>query len=102
MPASVPETQRTGKYQASELVSSSSAAALETFSGKGSYQIELSWTVSKGNARLVLCTDKEILHDFTVNEAGQTYTFRNDGSEVYLRIAGEDCGFSLDYTVYRS
>ena len=75
---------------------------LETFSGKGSYQIELSWTVSKGNARLVLCTDKEILHDFTVNEAGQTYSFRNDGSKVYLRIAGEDCGFSLDYTVYRS
>lgn len=75
---------------------------LDSFSGSGTYTVTLSWNITKGNSRLVLCTGSEILHDFSVNESGQTFSFKPGGSRVYLRIAGEDCGYSLEYVIYRS
>lgn len=70
---------------------------LETFSAAGSYTILLSSEVTKGNARLVLCTGDEILHDFNLNGDYQVWTFTVGSSNVYLRIAGESCGFSVTY-----
>ena len=70
---------------------------LETFSGSGSYTIQLSSEITNGNARLVLCTGDRILHDFGLNSENQSWTFTVGHSNVYLRIAGESCGFSLKY-----
>ena len=74
---------------------------LETFSKSGSYTLELSSEITKGNARLVLCTKEQILHDFDLNSAEQSWTFTVEHDTVFLRIAGEDCSFSVNYTVYR-
>ncbi len=74
---------------------------LTTFSQPGSYSLDLSSKVTKGNARLVLCTKEEILHDFALNEAEQNWTFTVAQASVYLRIAGEDCCFAVNYTAAR-
>ena len=74
---------------------------LAYFSSSGTYTLQLSSEVTKGNARLVLCTRKQILHDFDLNGADQSWTFTVEDATVYLRIAGEDCGFSVKYTACR-
>ena len=80
---------------------------IKTFNGveslqkfkRGDWQIELSFQVTKGNARLYLCSGGEILHEFQVNRDNQYYAFTVDSEDVSLRIAGEDCGFTLQYEV---
>ena len=75
---------------------------LETFSGE-KVVLLLSVTINKGNARLVVCTDDEILQEFELNKDNQLFTFEVEtGSKAYLRIAGEDCGYSLTYQLQRS
>ena len=75
---------------------------LETFSGE-KVVLMLSVTINKGNARLVVCTKDEILHEFELNKGGQLFSFEVDtDSKAYLRIAGEDCGYSLSYQLQRS
>ena len=65
----------------------------------GPFKIVLSLEVSKGNAKLVICTDDEILHEFKVNEENQEYVCNYIG-KVYIKIAGESCGFKSEYEVY--
>ena len=55
----------------------------------GTLELTVSCTVKKGNARLVLTSDSEILHDFEVNAADQHLVLDNLKGEVYLRFAGE-------------
>lgn len=70
--------------------------SLETFRNN-TYTIEVSFKVTKGNAKLVLCDGDSILHEFEVNQDNQTYSFTCD-ERVQLKIAGEDCAFELRYT----
>ena len=58
--------------------------------------ITLDCSVTKGNARLYLCTEDAIVHDFALNEAAQSVDVSTSDGTVYLRIAGEDCGFSVE------
>ena len=53
--------------------------------------------VDKGNFKMVLCVDDEIVHVFTLNELTQTYVIENVSGTVSLRIAGESADFQFDY-----
>jgi len=63
------------------------------------FTITLDYTLQRGNAKLVLCTDEEILCTFTPEKTQQSFTFDCADDIVHLRIAGEDCGFTVTYTV---
>ena len=63
------------------------------------FEISLSSTVSKGNARLVLASEDEILHEFALNEANQSFTLENFSGRVYLRLAGESAEYSVSFAV---
>lgn len=70
---------------------------LERFSGE--HTVTLSCSIQKGNARLVLCTSDQVLHEFSLNEDEQQYTVDGSLGEVYLKLAGESCGITIRYTV---
>lgn len=55
--------------------------------------------VTKGNFRLVLVVNDEIVHDFELNEIMQTYVLEDVSGNVSLRIAGESAEYMFDYTV---
>lgn len=55
--------------------------------------------VTRGNFRLVLLVNDEIVHDFALNELTQTYTLENVAGYVALRIAGESAAFQFDFFV---
>ncbi len=56
--------------------------------------------VNKGNFKMVLCLDDEIVHEFTLNELSQTFVLENVKGTISLRIAGESADFQFDYCVY--
>lgn len=55
--------------------------------------------VTKGNFRLVLVVNDEIVHDFELNELMQTHVLEDVSGNVSLRIAGESAEYMFDYTV---
>ena len=55
--------------------------------------------VDKGNFRIVLLLDDEIVHEFKLNELTQSVKLENVRGSVALRIAGESANFILDYDV---
>ena len=55
--------------------------------------------VDKGNLKIVLLVDDEIVHVFKLNELSQTYVLENVSGYVSLRIAGESASFMFDYYV---
>lgn len=55
--------------------------------------------VTKGNFRLVLVVNDEIVHDFALNELTQTYVLQDVSGTVSLRIAGESAAYKFDYFV---
>jgi len=60
------------------------------------YNIDL--TVKKGNFRLILIKDREIIWEFPLNESS-SYTV-NNGSGIYeLKIAGESAEFSINFSI---
>ena len=79
--------------------------SVDTFNGvmkiaefkKGTYHITLTFEVSKGNTKLSICDKKNIIHTFEINGEEQVLDLTFD-STVYLKIAGEDCGFKLKFT----
>ncbi len=56
--------------------------------------------VDKGNFKIVLLENDEIVHEFKLNELTQTYTLKNPSGYVALRIAGESADFQFDYNLY--
>lgn len=100
----------TTKVMASTVtVNSKTTCKAKTFSGvEALYEAELagepldllvSSEVTKGNARLVLVVNDEIVHDFALNEENQHFTLENVTGEVALKIAGEDAGYVISFTV---
>ena len=53
--------------------------------------------VEKGNFRVVLVHNDEIVHEFKLNELLQSYTLENPSGNVSLRIAGESADFEFSY-----
>lgn len=56
--------------------------------------------VDKGNFKIVLLENDEIVHEFKLNELTQTFTLENPLGYVALRIAGESADFQFDYHLY--
>ena len=55
--------------------------------------------VNSGNFSIVLVHNDEIVHEFALDELTQTYTLKNPGGTVSLRIAGESADFSFSYAL---
>ena len=53
--------------------------------------------VEKGNFKIVLVYNDEIVHEFKLNELIQTYTLKDVKGTVSLRIAGESADFEFSY-----
>ena len=61
---------------------------------KGSYEVKVSFTVSSGNARLVITDGNKIIYDFNINQDDQVYEFTCN-STYQLKLAGEACEYNL-------
>lgn len=59
--------------------------------------VNVSCSITKGNARLVLVINNEIVHDFGLKGMNQNFTLENVTGAVSLRIAGENTGYSIKY-----
>ena len=60
-------------------------------------EIVVSCEITKGNAKLVLVVDDEIVHTFSLNEDNQRVTLENVTGEVSLKLAGEDAGYAVSF-----
>ena len=61
---------------------------------KGSYEVKINFTVSSGNARLVITDGNKVIHDFNINEDDQVFEF-SCNSTYHLKLAGEACEYDL-------
>lgn len=57
------------------------------------------FSVTKGNARLLILANEKIVHDFTPNESGQSFSLTNLEGEITLVIAGESANFEVVFKV---
>ena len=57
------------------------------------------FSVTKGNARLLILADDKIVHDFTLNESPQTFSLNNLEGEISLVVAGESANFEVTFKV---
>ena len=69
----------------------------DTKLNKEPFTITVSCRITKGNARLVLVLDDEIVHDFALNTDNQTFTLPNVTGRVRLKLAGESTGYAITY-----
>ncbi|MBE6751623.1 MAG: hypothetical protein E7556_03745 [Ruminococcaceae bacterium] len=57
------------------------------------------FSVTKGNARLLILADDKIVHDFIPNESGQNFSLNNLEGEISLVVAGESANFEVVFKV---
>ena len=57
------------------------------------------FSVTKGNARLLILADDKIVHDFIPNESGQNFSLNNLEGEILLVVAGESANFEVVFKV---
>lgn len=57
------------------------------------------FSVTKGNARLLILADDEIVYDFTPNESNQSFSLGNLTGNIRLIIAGESSNFEVVFKV---
>ena len=62
-------------------------------------RITLSCSVTRGNARLALCSEDELVYDFALDAESQQFIFSQTEGRLSLRLAGEDCSAVLHFTV---
>jgi len=55
--------------------------------------------ITKGNLRVILLVDDEIMHDFNINESSQSFVLNEVSGHVAIRIAGESAKFKMEYYV---
>ena len=58
------------------------------------------FSVTKGNARLLILADNTIVHDFIPNESNQKLSLNNLQGDISLVIAGESTNFEVIFKVY--
>lgn len=64
------------------------------------YEVSLyNTTVEKGNFKIVLVENDEIVHEFELNETMQSFVLEDVSGYVALRIAGESADFSFSYSI---
>ena len=54
---------------------------------------------TKGNLRLVILSDNQIIHDFLINQPNQTYSIDESQGDISLVVAGESANFEVVFTV---
>lgn len=57
------------------------------------------FSVTKGNARLLILADDKIVYDFTPNESNQSFSLDNLNGNIRLVIAGESSNFEVVFKV---
>lgn len=57
------------------------------------------FSVTNGNARLLILADDKIVHDFIPNESGQNFSLNNLEGEILLVVAGESANFEVVFKV---
>ena len=57
------------------------------------------FSVTKGNARLLILAENTIVHDFTPNESNQELSLNNLQGDISLVIAGESTNFEVIFKV---
>lgn len=55
--------------------------------------------VHSGNLKVVVVYNDQIVHEFKVNEMGETFTLEKPKGNVSVRVAGESADFYLTYDV---
>ena len=71
---------------------------LESLTTNNTIEIQ-KFSVTKGNARLLVLADNKIIHDFTPNESGQSFSLDNLEGEIFLVVAGESANFEVVFKV---
>lgn len=72
----------------------------DTFSSKNDkITITLSCKLEEGELRLCLCDSESIIHEFDVAGDQQTFTIPADGNRYFLKTAGKDAKFKLEYSL---
>ncbi len=61
-----------------------------------SIKIEVNFNIAKGNAKLVLCNDEQIIYTFKSNDS---FIITSEYEELKLVIACESCEFKLKYSI---
>ena len=59
--------------------------------------IVVSCDITKGNARLVLLLDGEIIHDFSLHEENQHFSLESITGKVCLKLAGESAAYAIAF-----
>lgn len=75
---------------------------LYTLEKNTSYVLALDASVTKGNARIIIVSDTEILADFLVNGEDQLIPIDTSiagDSKVYIKIAGEACSYEIELKI---
>lgn len=62
---------------------------------KGTYDITVDFKVLSGNTKLIITDGDKIIHEFSPNESGQTYTL-NAFKRCYMKIGGESLEYELE------
>lgn len=57
------------------------------------------FSVTKGNARLLILADNTIVHDFSPNESNQELSLNNLQGDISLVVAGESANFEVFFYV---
>jgi len=61
--------------------------------------LTISSEITKGNARLVIVFNDEIIHDFALHMSDQIFTLEDVTGTVSLKLAGESTGYEITYLV---
>ena len=94
------ENEKNGKYYYVGKYFNGSTAlnTLESLTTNNTIEIQ-KFSVTKGNARLLVLADNKIIHDFTPNESGQSFSLENLEGEIFLVVAGESSNFEVIFKV---
>ncbi|MBQ7115905.1 MAG: hypothetical protein IJN94_05765 [Clostridia bacterium] len=94
------ENEKNGKYYYVGKYFNGSTAlnTLESLTTNNTIEIQ-KFSVTKGNARLLVLADNKIIHDFTPNESGQSFSLDNLEGEIFLVVAGESSNFEVIFKV---
>lgn len=61
------------------------------------FRIVVSSEFTKGNARLVLVLNDEIVHEFALHGEDQVFMLKDVTGDISLKVAGESTGFRITY-----
>lgn len=70
----------------------------ETVMWSSGMTMEVSSSVTEGNARLLLLLDGALIHEFDINAENQTFTLDEFEGTITLRLAGESAKYDIRFS----